>query len=129
MANPLNNLSYFVGRLRDCGYVVNKLEIRYSEADPRCWTIVIDPYCANILCTCFRNANSESLKGSEIGDDYFEFHDGGQFLRQLFKIKTNSMEVIISFLNKYGITNKAKSYYTDGPRRQEDRGPNPVLPS
>ena len=121
MANQLNNQSYFISRLRDSGYVINKLDIRYTDSDPRCWTILIDPFCANVICTCYKNANRDSFNMSQIGDDYFEFHDGGQFLPSKFKIDTNSMEVILAFLNKYGITNKAKSYYTDGPRKFEDR--------
>ena len=43
MANKITTLSYFVKRLKDSGYVVYKMFDEYSEADPRNWTVLIDP--------------------------------------------------------------------------------------
>lgn len=110
MSNKLNNQGYFVKRLRDCGYVVNRLDIEYSYSDPRAWTIIIDPGNANVFCTCYVNANKDDIKSSTIGDNYFELYDGGQFLPQKFKLNTSSIEVIVTHLNDYGIINKSNSY-------------------
>ncbi len=110
MANKLNNQSYFIKRLRDSGYIVIRIDLTYSEADPRAWTVVIDPGGASVFCTCYYNANKDDLKESNLGENYFELYDGGQYLPSKFKISTNSMEVILSFLNQYGIIGKSSNY-------------------
>ena len=92
-------LSYFVKRLTGSGYRVEKLFAEYTYSDPRYWTVMIDPGCASIICTCYVNRNN-------IGDNYFEFYDGGQFLPTNMKIKTQSIEVLIEYLVRYGINNK-----------------------
>jgi hypothetical protein len=45
-----------------------------------------------------------------MGEEYFELHDGGQFIPDRFKIKTSSIEVVIEYLVKFGINNKATTY-------------------
>jgi len=106
-------LGYFIKRLTGSGYRVEKLFGGYTLTDPRAWTIVIDPGCASILCTCYINRD-------DIGDNYFEFYDGGQFLPPNMKIKTQSVEVLIDNLVKYGINNKnpVPKYYNS---RSNDR--------
>jgi hypothetical protein len=91
-------LGYFVKRLTGSGYRVEKVFTDYALTDPRAWTIIIDPGCASVICTCYINKNG-------IGDNFFEFYDGGQFLPNM-KIKTQSVEVLIEYLVKYGINNK-----------------------
>ena len=103
MSNKITTQSYFVKRLKDCGYMVYKLFDEYNEADPRNWTIMIDPGNASIICTCYNN-------DSAFGEYYFEMYDGGQFIPEKFKLKTDSIEVIISYLVKYGINNKSELY-------------------
>jgi hypothetical protein len=110
MNNKLNNQSYFIKRLRDSGYVVNRLDFEYSYRDPRAWTVIIDPGNSSVFCTCYINANKDDIRESNIGDNYFELYDGGQFLPQKFKLNTNSVEVIMSFLNQYGIIGKSSNY-------------------
>ncbi len=100
--NKLTNISYFCKRLRDNGYNVIKIYDEYNEADPRCWTVVIEPRAASVFCTLYKNASIDNLKESEIGHYFFEFYDGGQFLPNM-KYKTLSMEVIIEHLIKHGI--------------------------
>lgn len=100
--NKPSTLGFFIKRLVDSGYRVEKIFNNYSDADPRMWTIVIDPGNASILCTCFINK-------AAINDNYFEFWDGGQFFPNM-KIKTQSVEVLISYLAKYNIDNKNASY-------------------
>ena len=55
MSNKITTLGYFVKRLRDSGYVVNKLYTDFSEMDSRRWTVVIDPDNASVFCTCYEN--------------------------------------------------------------------------
>lgn len=110
MSNKITNQSYFIKRLRDSGYIVNKLDLDYSLMDPRAWTVIIDPGTASVFCTLFKNANPADLKSSELNDEYFELYDGGQYLPTKLKLKTNSIEIIITYLNKHGIINKSKNY-------------------
>lgn len=101
--NKVTTCSYFIKRLRDCGYVCDKLDINYQEFDPRSWSILLDPYLSNVMITCFNNHN-------DLGEEYFELHDGGQFIPEHFKIKTSSIEIIIEYLIKFGINNKSINY-------------------
>lgn len=104
MSNKLCTLGYFTKRLRDSGYVVDKVMMNYGIHDPRAWTIIIDPGVASVMCTCYIN-------DPMLGESFFEIHDGGQFIPQrLFKIKTSSIEVFISYLVKFGINNKSSQY-------------------
>ena len=101
--NKLNNQGYFINRLTNCGYSVSRLDINYSHLDPRLWTIVINPGHASVICTCYVNANDRNIKESFLGEGYFELYDGGQFLPKKFKLKTSSIEVIVSHLVEHGI--------------------------
>jgi len=101
--NKITTAGYFIKRMRDCGYVCDKLYIEYSQADPRSWTVVVDPRHSTVIITCFNNHN-------EFGEEYFEMHDGGQFIPEHFKIKTSSIEVIVEYLIKFGINNKSEEY-------------------
>jgi len=101
--NKITTCSYFIKRLRDSGYVVDKLFNEYCISDPRSWTVIIDPQLSAIIVTCYNNKN-------ELGEEYFEMNDGGQYIPEGFKIKTSSIEVIIEYLVKFGINNKASTY-------------------
>jgi len=100
MSNKLETLGYFKKRLRDCGYYVDELWRKYAKTDPRVWSVVIDPGCATVFCTCYQNS-------TEPEDNYFEIYDGGQFIPGRFKIKTSSIETFVEWLNKFGVVNKA----------------------
>ena len=65
---------------------------------------MIDPGNASIFCTCY--VNDQSM----FGETYFEIYDGGQYIPEKFKLKTDSIEVIISYLVKHGINNKSDNY-------------------
>lgn len=113
--NKLTTAGYFMKRLRDSGYIVDRIFINYSQVDPRAWTVIIDPNVASVLCTCYIN-------DPILGESFFEIHDGGQFIPQrLFKIKTSSIEVFVSYLVKFGINNKAESYSNSRNNYQEDK--------
>lgn len=76
--------------------MANKLFAEYSEGDPRAWTIMIDPAGASVFCTCYIN-------DPYFGDNYFELHDGGQYLPNRLRLQTSSFEVLIEHLVKHGI--------------------------
>lgn len=101
--NKLTNQGYFVSRLKNSGYSILRLDVPYSDIDPRAWTIIINPGSANIFCTCYVNANKDSIKESFFGDNYFELHDGGQYLPSKFKLSTSSIEVVVTYLIENGI--------------------------
>jgi hypothetical protein len=110
MANKLTTLGYFKKRMRDSGYIVDDSFRNYSQMDPRAWTVIIDPGVASVFCTCFVNANKDDLENSQVGDFYFELHDGGQYIPSHLMLKTSSIEVLIEYLVKFGINNKAAQY-------------------
>lgn len=108
--NKLTTIGYFKKRMRDSGYMVDDLYRNYSTNDPRSWTVIIDPGVASVLCTCYVNADKDNIKNSQVGDFYFELYDGGQFIPGKVVIKTNSIEVLIEYLVKFNINNKAYQY-------------------
>ena len=93
-------LGYFIRRLTGSGYRVEVLFRDYALTDPRAWTVIIDPGCASMICTCYINKDG-------LGDNCFEFYDGGQFVPSNMKIKTLSIDVLIEYLVKFGINNKS----------------------
>jgi hypothetical protein len=101
--NKLTTVGYFIKRLRDSGYVTDKVFNDYADHDPRSWTVIVDPKFTSVFITCFNNHNS-------FGEEYFEMHDGGQFIPERFKLKTSSIETVIEYLVKFGINNKATQY-------------------
>lgn len=101
--NKITTCSYFIKRLRDSGYMVDRVFDNYSLQDPRSWTIVVDSGGASVFVTCFNNKN-------DFGEEYFEMYDGSQYIPENFKIRTSSIEVIVEYLVKYGINNKSQFY-------------------
>jgi hypothetical protein len=97
--NKITTVSYFIKRLRDCGYVTDKVYTDYAKHDARSWTVVIDPKKTSVFITCFNNHNF-------FGEEYFVIYDGGQYIPENFKLKTSSIEVIVEYLNKFNICNK-----------------------
>lgn len=97
--NNIKTLSYIVKRLKDSGYETWKIMDKYNEADPRKFTILIDPFISGVYCTCYENLEEE-------GDIWFEFHDGGRFIPHRFRIKTDSFDVISRYLNDWGVIQK-----------------------
>lgn len=97
--NKITTVSYFIKRLRDSGYVTDKIFNDYAEQDPRSWTVIVDPRHTSVIITCFNNK-------SFLGEEYFEISDGNQYIPENFKLKTSSIEIIIEYLVKFGINNK-----------------------
>ena len=102
MRNKLTKQAYFIKRLRESGYAVERLYSTYSRSDPRLWTIMINPKKASVLCTCYIN-NGEAEGVDSNSECFFEVFDGGQYIPGRLKLDTNSIEILISYLIQYGI--------------------------
>jgi len=90
--NKLKTAGYFIKRLKDAGYVVLRMFDKYSDKDPRKWTILLDPKGASIFITCFEN---RPFKGEYL----FSFEDGNQRFIRGYVLKTSSIDVVIERLN------------------------------
>jgi len=95
MKNKVTTCGYFIKRLRDNGYTVNRIFSDYTSNDPRRWTIMINPERAALYITCYVNYDWS-------GDFKFELNDGNRFKN--YQLKTDSMEVIITKLIEKNIT-------------------------
>lgn len=94
--NKITTLSYFVKRLKDCGFNTWKIFNKYADSDPRKWTILVDPGNTSIYITCYENRDYKS-------DKMFEFNDGARLFPRNFSLKTSSMEVVVTALIEKGI--------------------------
>lgn len=103
MANKLSTQSYFIKRLRDSGYNVFKIEIEYKPADKRKWSVILDNAVASVIITCMKTGP-------------LQLYDGNRFIKNTnLKIDTDSIEVLIEYLNECGIVNKHKLYGKNSP--------------
>lgn len=102
MKNKLAKKSYFIKRLRDSGYEIEKVFDKFSEADPRNWSIIINPGTASVFCTCYVNYIDVNEKEPRLRC-LFELYDGGQYIPNRVKLETSSIEVLVSRLIKFGI--------------------------
>jgi len=89
--NKLKTASYFVKRLKDSGFETWKIFNKYSDADPRRWTVLVDPGGASIYITCFENKPF-------LNEYLFTFDDGNVNFKPGFSLKTDSIEVIVNRL-------------------------------
>ena len=102
MKNKLAKQAYFIKRMRDSGYNIEKIFEGFSQSDPRSWTIMINPGVSSVFCTCYSNHGESD--GIDVDSScYFELFDGGQFIPSRIKIDTSSFEIIIAHLMKFGI--------------------------
>lgn len=95
--NKITTKSYFIKRLRDGGYAVDKLPVTFTESDSRRWVALIDNGVSSIIATCHR-------------DSSFSFYDGERYVTCNLKLVTDSIEVIVEHLNARGIYNKHSHY-------------------
>lgn len=89
--NNITTQGYFIKRLRDSGFIVIKMFHNYNIADPRKWSLMINPGRESVMVTCYKNK-------SNLGEILFEFNDGGIKIPKNFFLTTDSMEVVIGFL-------------------------------
>lgn len=99
--NNITTQGYFIKRLRDCGFIVLKMFHDYNFADPRKWTILLNPNRESVLITCY--CNKTNFK-----EVMFEINDGGNKIPKNYHLATDSMEVIISFLINKNISNRVE---------------------
>mgnify|MGYP000507109989 CR=1 FL=1 len=79
----------------------------YDIRDARVWTILVDGGRDNIYLTYYNNFKDVGEKYEELGNDFFEIYDGGQYTKPLrIKLKTASIEVLVKHLTDIGITKK-----------------------
>ena len=100
--NKLKTAGYFIKRLKDNDFVTLRIFDKYSESDPRKWTVLIDPGGASVYVTCFEN--------TPFKDEYlFNFNDGNQNFNNNFSLKTFSIEVVVRKLLETGVQQKDKN--------------------
>jgi hypothetical protein len=100
--NKIRTAGYFIKRLRDSGFIVIKSFFRYSKSDPRRWTVIVDPSNTSVFVTCFTNKNF-------LGEVLFKLDDGDQKIPGSMYLKTDSIEVVISYLLNKGASNDNKN--------------------
>jgi len=96
--NKIKTPSYFVKRLRDNGFIAIKLFGVFAKQDPRQWVVLVNPSEASVLVTCYLNKDN-------LNEVLFEFNDGDRHIPRNFSIKTDSIEVIIDYLLRHGVSN------------------------
>lgn len=97
--NNITTCGYFLRRLRDSGYIAIRLFKDYGQADPRKWTIMVDPAGSSLMITCYLNKENN-------GEVCFEFNDGGNRFVKNYFLKTQSMEIVITNLIEKNIPQK-----------------------
>ena len=100
--NKLQTAGYFIKRLKDNDFVTLRIFDKYSNTDPRKWTVLVDPGGASVFITCFENTPFK-------GEYLFSFNDGNQNFSNNFSLKTYSIEVIVQKLLKSGVRQKDES--------------------
>jgi hypothetical protein len=100
--NKLKTPGYFIKRLKDNDFVTLRIFNKYSESDPRKWTVLIDPSGSSVYVTCFENTPFK-------GEYLFQFNDGNQMFKGNLSLKTDSIEVVVQKLLKSGVRQKSDS--------------------
>ena len=94
--NKISTAGYFIKRLKDNGFITHRIFSSYDKADPRRWTILIEPGKSSVFVTCYENKDA-------LREILFEINDGGRVFPKNFSVKTSSIEVIITTLLSKGI--------------------------
>ena len=102
--NKLKTAGYFIKRLKDNGFVTLRIFDKYSEADPRKWTVLVDPTGASVFITCFENSPFK-------GEYLFNFDDGNQNFKGNFSLRTDSIEVVVQRLLSNNVGQKTASKF------------------
>jgi len=104
--NKLKTPGYFIKRLKDNDFVTLRIFDKYSDSDPRKWTVLVDPKGSSVFITCFEN--------TPFKDEYlFQFNDGNQLFKNSFSLKTDSIEVVVQKLLKSGVRQKNESKFIE----------------
>ena len=97
--NKLKTAGYFIKRLKDNGFITLRIFDKYGEADPRRWTVLVDPTGASVFITCFENTPFK-------GEYLFNFDDGNQNFTSNFSLRTDSIEVVVQRLLDNNVNQK-----------------------
>ena len=102
--NKLKTAGYFIKRLKDNGFITLRIFDKYGEADPRRWTVLVDPTGASVFITCFEN--------TPFKEEYlFNFDDGNQNFKGNFSLRTDSIEVVVQRLISNNVSQKEHSKF------------------
>ena len=82
------------------------INTEYGVADPRRWTVLIDPSGSSVYITCFENKPF-------LGEYLFAFDDGNVNFRPGFSLKTDSIEVVVNRLLANGVSQREQSSTQD----------------
>ena len=104
--NKLKTPGYFIKRLKDNDFVTLRIFDKYSDSDPRKWTVLVDPKGSSVYVTCFENTPFK-------GEYLFQFNDGNQLFKNSFSLKTDSIEVVVQKLLKSGVRQKNESKFIE----------------
>tara|TARA_R110002020_G_scaffold127131_2_gene285285 strand:- start:1895 stop:2233 length:339 start_codon:yes stop_codon:yes gene_type:complete len=102
--NKLKTAGYFIKRLKDNGFVTLRIFDKYTQADPRKWTVLVDPSGASVFITCFENTPFK-------GEYLFNFDDGNQNFKGNFSLRTDSIEVVVQRLLSNNVGQKTNSNF------------------
>ena len=124
MKNKIKNYSYFVKRLRDNNFVVWKIFNEYNIGDSRKWTVLVNPGMESVYITC--HVNEEYL---DYSPSFSFMDDGTRFPPNKLKVRTDSMEIIMTYLIEHGVTPDSNLYKKvnnndGGERRREEETTN-----
>ena len=98
--NKITTQGYFIKRLRDNGFIVNRSFSGYHTHDARRWTVLVNPGNESVYITCFMNKDFH-------GECMFELNDGGYLMPKNVALKTDSIEVIVTYLIEHNVSNEA----------------------
>ncbi|MBC8416785.1 hypothetical protein H8E06_00465 [bacterium] len=98
--NKITTQGYFIKRLRDNGFIVNRSFSSYNNQDSRRWTVLVNPGKESVFITCFVNMVFH-------GESMFELNDGGNLMPKNISLKTDSIEVIVTYLIEHNVTNES----------------------
>jgi hypothetical protein len=114
--NKITTQGYFVKRIRDSGYVVDRIYSKYNDTDPRKWTIVINPSFESIFITC-RDNGEWPWRG------LYEFSDNGVKIPRGFHVNTESVDVVVHHLKSFKVhpTSGEVINNSDGSKRQSGK--------
>lgn len=97
--NKITTNGYFLRRLRDSGFIAVRSFSKFGQHDPRKWSVIVDPGVTSVIITCYQNKENA-------GDVFFTFDDGEVKFPHNWKLKTQSMEVIVTTLIERDIPQK-----------------------
>jgi hypothetical protein len=108
--NKITTQGYFVKKLRDIGYYVDRVYSKYGDDDQRKWTVVVNPGTDSVFITC-RDNGEWPYRG------LYEFGDSGARIPRGYHINTESTQVVAKHLSEFNIT-PGSINNNDGTRRQ-----------